>query len=175
MNSSQDGGSRDTKSNAKPVEATSDVFDPFGLGVDSSWSRQENKSTVSPKPPPEVTRLTLFESPSRTSLPSAKKPTASPSALPPRVTVKLRIHEEVSSLARPSGEGASDASVDGTVYVSVSFLGVLSLSVGWARLIALLYYLCYVGASAMLGCNEKCAFCSRWKKCSRRTGCVSRE
>lgn len=90
-----------------PINA-SDSFDPFGIG-DLQIQQQttdKRKHAASPKPPPLVNRL------SRSNVRGA---------LPPKLTIKLMIHEEVSSLAKPGKEreGASMVSIDGTVYAQV--------------------------------------------------------
>lgn len=105
-----------------------DVFDPFGLG-DTSMNAMDvylqdgeapapddGSSTRSPKPPPQLTRLAAVkkkDSPTR-----SQQRISSP--LPPKIVVKLGMHEEVSSMAKggPEDDGTSEVSVEGTVYVS---------------------------------------------------------
>jgi hypothetical protein len=101
------------------VKAT-DVFDPFGLGAAASDVFEEtvedndNDSIGSPIPPPQVKRIGMSESlPNKKSVPSRRS-----SSLPPKMVIKLGLHEEISSMAQPDSEGASDVSVEGTVYVS---------------------------------------------------------
>ena len=106
---------------SKPVEAITDFFDPFGLGDAASTVEskvdEEDSSTASPKPPPRLMRLKMSKTPPAKS-PSPRRMS---SPLPPRIVVKLGLHEEVSSIAKagPDSEGASDVSVEGTVYVSL--------------------------------------------------------
>lgn len=78
------------------------VFDPFGLNNDGS-------SPASPRPPPELHRL-------------AQSDAAPSAALPPKVIVKFRAHEEVSSLASssPGEEGASSVHVEGKLAAQVT-------------------------------------------------------
>ena len=108
-----------------PAQTASEIFDPFGLGNtsmnamdsflgDNSADGDDGSSTRSPKPPPQLTRLAAVnkkDSPH-------KKRISSP--LPPRIVVKLGMHEEVSSMAKggPNDDGASEVTVEGTVYVS---------------------------------------------------------
>lgn len=98
-----------------------DVFDPFGLGAAASGVFEEtvedndNDSVGSPIPPPQLKRIGMSESPPiKKSVPSRRS-----SSLPPKMVIKLGLHEEVSSMAKHDSEGASDVSVEGTLYVSV--------------------------------------------------------
>lgn len=90
-----------------PIYA-SDSFDPFGIG-DLHIQQQptaRRKDAASPKPPPQVTRLSRSNA---------------PGALPPKMMIKLTIHEEVSSVAKPGKEreGTSEVAIDGTIYAQV--------------------------------------------------------
>ncbi len=117
----------DASSPSKP-DTSSEIFDPFGLGYTSFHAMEnyledtkkpaaddEGSSTRSPKPPPPLTRLAAVKKD------SPPRNTRISSPLPPRIVVKLGIHEEVSSMAKSGLEhddGTSDVSVEGTVYVS---------------------------------------------------------
>lgn len=110
-----------------PTRSTEDVvFDPFGLGdtsmkamdtylQDKADAADDGSSTRSPKPPPPLTRLAAVK---KKDSPPKSKRISSP--LPPKIVVKLGMHEEVSSMAKggPNDSGASEVSVEGTVYVS---------------------------------------------------------
>lgn len=115
---------------SSPTKSTDEVFDPFGLGDTSmnamdSYLQDDEKapdapaddgsSTRSPKPPPQLTRLAAVK---KKDSPPRSRRISSP--LPPKVVVKLGMHEEVSSMAKggPGDDGASEVSVEGTVYVS---------------------------------------------------------
>mmetsp|Transcript_22584 Transcript_22584/g.33354 ORF Transcript_22584/g.33354 Transcript_22584/m.33354 type:complete len:307 (+) Transcript_22584:58-978(+) len=78
------------------------VFDPFGLN-------NEVSSPASPRPPQELQRLTQSDA-------------ALSAALPPKVIVKFRAHEEVSSLASnsPGEEGASSVHIEGKLAAQVT-------------------------------------------------------
>lgn len=117
-----------TKSDPTTAAQSFEIFDPFGLG-DTSFTAMESyledgdkqaddegSSTRSPKPPPQLTRLAAVK---KKDSPPKSKRISSP--LPPRIVVKLGMHEEVSSMAKggPDDEGASEVSVEGTVYVSL--------------------------------------------------------
>lgn len=92
---------------ANPLETPEDLdeFDPFHIGEPSPQS----KKPVSPQRSPEqkvsagVTTVTGRAS----------------TALPPRLDVKLKLHEEISSTADKSdeNEGSSDIFVEGTIMV----------------------------------------------------------
>lgn len=116
-------------SSPSKADPSSEIFDPFGLG-DTSFHAMENylqddkkpaadddgSSTRSPKPPPQLTRLAAVQ---KKESPPSNNRISSP--LPPRIVVKIGIHEEVSSMAKTGpgqDDGASDVSVEGTVYVS---------------------------------------------------------
>ena len=122
-----------------PSKEKAEIFDPFGLGVaDTATSGKQEKddddddddddtsSTRSPKPPPQLKRVGMYDySPSSDTTSYPIKTSArissiksSASSLPPKMVIRLGLHEEVSSLASPNTEGASEVSVDGTVYVS---------------------------------------------------------
>jgi hypothetical protein len=107
-----------------------DLADPFS-DVDESGSRSnlshqqqrpveqsledDDESTGSPSLPPELTRVTR----STPSTPS--KASTSNVPLPPKLLVKLTLHEEVSSVAKtgPNNEGSSEVSVEGIIYAQV--------------------------------------------------------
>jgi hypothetical protein len=120
---SQEGETFDP-SNAKA--SSPDVFDPFGLGDAASGiiehvdEDDDTSSTRSPKPPPQLKRVGMYDSPSMEKGVPLK--TRISSSLPPKMVIRLGLHEEVSSLANPGSEGASEVSVEGTVYVSVAFV-----------------------------------------------------
>lgn len=103
-----------------------DVFDPFGLGDTTSGIMEhtaeddDTSSTRSPNPPPQLKRVGMYDSPSKKK--GAPLTTQISSSLPPKMVIRLGLHEEVSSLAKPDSEGASEVSVEGTVYVSVGFM-----------------------------------------------------
>lgn len=71
-------------------------FDPFGIAALSS------EAPIVPETPPQVTRVTR-------------------SGLPPRLIVRLTLYEEVSAVAKSGSEveGASDVSIEGSVYAQV--------------------------------------------------------
>lgn len=118
----------DASSPSKP-DTSSEIFDPFGLGYTSFHAMEnyledtkkpaaddEGSSTRSPKPPPPLTRLAAVKKDSPPRITRISSP------LPPRIVVKLGIHEEVSSMAKSGLEhddGTSDVSVEGTVYAQV--------------------------------------------------------
>ena len=91
-----------------------DSFDPFGIGAlqQEEGERQENAGATL-QPPPQVSRVT------RSELHTAAA--GNNLALPPKVIVKLTLHEEVSSVAKAGkeGEGSSDTSVEGSIYAQV--------------------------------------------------------
>ncbi|GAX19882.1 hypothetical protein FisN_1Lh651 [Fistulifera solaris] len=86
---------------AHPPIHASDSFDPFGIG---ELQQQPSKAVPFIKPPPNVSRL------SRTN-----------KILPPKMLIKLTIHEQVSSVAKPGKEreGTSEVTIDGTIYAQV--------------------------------------------------------
>jgi len=99
-----------------------DAFDPFGIGKEpapattkrnilSPPSKEDNSDSgeESPPEPPAVSRILA-----RSTFGKA----TSVAALPPKMNVKLSIHEEVSSKAY-DGDGASDVSIEGDVHVQV--------------------------------------------------------
>lgn len=93
-------------------------FDPFGIA--ELQKREEKKQMdASPKPPPEVSRITRSNV-SSSSATSAQR-TGSRLAIPPKMVVKLAIFEDVSSVANmgPDSEGASETLSEGTVYAQV--------------------------------------------------------
>lgn len=83
-----------------PLQSSS--FDPLD-GVNEENERDEESEESPPSPPPV----------SRVSRPSKGV------ALPPKVSVKLSITEEVSSISFFSSEGASQVVVDGSIYAQV--------------------------------------------------------
>lgn len=103
------------------------VFDPFGLHSNANTGTQEDdSSTRSPHPPPEVTRLTRStEAPEPTSnvapqqVKPAKAPLPAAVALPPRLVVRFTAHEEVSSVAQTGveNEGSSEVFIEGKLSV----------------------------------------------------------
>lgn len=129
MTPPEDGeASSPTKVETQAAQSTAEIFDPFGLGETSFTAMEsyledgdndEGSSTRSPKPPPQLTRLAAVKK--KDSLP---KSTRISSPLPPRIVVKLGMHEEVSSMAKggPDDDGASEVSVEGTVYVSLCMI-----------------------------------------------------
>ena len=94
-----------------PTETAKDLeeFDPFQIG-----SLPVKSKKVSPQTSPEGKAKESETAGTATSRAST--------ALPPRLDVKFKIHEEVSSVADPNqeSEGASDIVVDGTVLVRLS-------------------------------------------------------
>jgi hypothetical protein len=84
-----------------PIHAT-DSFDPFGI---AQLQQQSSKAVPFIKPPPNVSRL---------SRPNHK-------ILPPKMMIKLTIHEQVSSVAKTGKEreGTSEVTIDGTIYAQV--------------------------------------------------------
>ena len=92
------------------ANADSDAFDPFGIGVVATES---NASDTSPK----AASTNGFAAADDTKSSYSAKSTAS---LPPKVTVKFMIEEEVSSIAHLSNvnEGSSDVQIEGKVLVS---------------------------------------------------------
>jgi hypothetical protein len=73
------------------------------------------ESTGLPSLPPEVTRVT------RSTISTPTKASTSNVPLPPKLLVKLTLHEEVSSVAKtgPNNEGSSEVSVEGIIYAQV--------------------------------------------------------
>jgi hypothetical protein len=86
----------------RPVEQSLEQYD-------------DAESTGSPSLPPEVTRVT------RSTISSSSKASPSKGPLPPKLHVKLTLHEEVSSVAKtgPNNEGSSEVSVEGIIYAQV--------------------------------------------------------
>ena len=98
--------------NVVPTETPKDLdeFDPFQIGALPVKSKKTSpQRSIEGKPKATETAGTTT---SRAS-----------TALPPRLDVKFKIHEEVSAVADPSeeNEGSSDIVVDGTVLVSSSY------------------------------------------------------
>lgn len=131
------------------VEATEikdfDQFDPFGIGVTATAQQHygDDSSTQSPNPPPELFRLTRSGGVSHVSSSvsdSANRQTGVP--LPPKLMVRLIIHEEVSSVAlgKADSQGASEVTIEGTVKVrSACIVGAVPI------LFLHTHILCYVG------------------------------
>jgi hypothetical protein len=112
------------------IQMMSDDFDPFGLnlttGVDTSIidielnKQQEsdsnialdNSNSVAVSTVPSFSRMIK----SSFSTSSRSVPTMS---LPPKLTVKLAIHEEASSIAIANTEGSSEVSVEGQISAQV--------------------------------------------------------
>jgi len=90
------------------------VFDPFGLNDDLS-------SVASPQPPPQVNRLTRSNEKKSTNGAISVVSTSS-MTLPPRLVVKFRAHEEVSSVASSEeGEGGSShVQIEGKISAQVT-------------------------------------------------------
>ena len=106
----------------KPFEATTDEnggtqvdppeiddFDPFQVGTSPAKAKAKEIIAAGKKKSPDGKNST--------STPSSASRLSN--ALPPRLEVKFKIHEEVSSLAAvgKESEGSSDVTVDGTVLV----------------------------------------------------------
>lgn len=110
-------GPADPPPNGKGPLNSTDSFDPFLIGVlqaDKAAKEAQTPAPVgSPEPPPRVSRVTR----------SMDHSTASGKgiALPPKLTVKLTFHEEVSSEAQWGKErdGTSKVAVEGTIYAQV--------------------------------------------------------
>ena len=111
--------------NQKATHQSDFQFDPFALDED-------DESNVSPEPPPAVSRISRTSATNTTttsSLHSAHSRNKSASAassashhhmaLPPKITVKLAIHEEACSTASTATEGASQVAIEGTVKAQV--------------------------------------------------------
>jgi len=117
-----------------PVESSSqsplyrvESFDPFGIGAlqssslhdppnnSSSMIEVNHQRHLSLNGPPKLSRLTQSHDPPFTGKKSQSI------ALPPKLMVKLTVHEEVSSVAKrgKEREGASDVSIEGTIYAQV--------------------------------------------------------
>jgi len=91
-------------------------FDPFGVAAEQTATKDAAAADARPESaeeslslPPEVSRVT--------------RQTTSPTAMgiPPKMMIKLSIHEEVSSVAIADAEteGCSDVSVEGSVYAQI--------------------------------------------------------
>jgi len=96
----------------KVVTAEEIDFDPFNIGVASSTNAKANgnpKGTATNNKEKDATNTTVADDGKSAS-----------SSLPPRVMVKFKIQEEVSSTAHISdkNEGSSDVQIEGTVLVS---------------------------------------------------------
>jgi len=98
-------------------------FDPFRIGYLQNGSSNPSAEVLQrdedvdpgPEPPPQVTRVT------RSLDRIASQKGSGVSGIPPKLLVKLSLHEEVSSRAKEGHErhGTSIVSVDGTVYAQV--------------------------------------------------------
>jgi hypothetical protein len=97
------------------------VFDPFGL-YSAPGAQEDNSSTASPQPPPQVNRLTRSTERQPPGLDDSTE-TSKSVALPPRLVVKFVCHEEVSSVAEtgPDNEGASEVHIEGKLSVSMRY------------------------------------------------------
>lgn len=158
------------------------VFDPFGLHSNANTATQEDdSSTRSPQPPPQVNRLTRStEAPKPTSnaTPQPPKPAKAPPsaavALPPRLVVRFTAHEEVSSVAQTGveNEGSSEVFIEGKLSVryeiqQTTFIDLLhsamlrSHTLGFAPLPTL-------GSSYILGCFEESPLLPDSRHSSRR-------
>jgi hypothetical protein len=83
-------------------------FDPFGVAPFGDFPEDAVLTSREPREPPVVSRVT------RT------KPSATV-ALPPKIIVKLNIHEEISSVAQTVGKspGASQVALEGSIQAQV--------------------------------------------------------
>lgn len=100
------------------------VFDPFGLHTPQDpdpnlFPIDDNSSTSSPQPPPQVTRLTRSAERQPPST-GENVETSKSVALPPRMVIKFICHEKVCSVAEtgPDNEGASEVRIQGNLSVS---------------------------------------------------------
>lgn len=181
-------GGNDATPNTKldpPARSAAEVFDPFGLG-DSSMNAmdsylEDNKadtaaddgsSTRSPKPPPQLTRLAAVKKKDSS---SRSKRISSP--LPPRIVVKLGMHEEVSSMAKggPDDDGASEVSVEGTVYVSRHTRDLQCRASKTLHDLYRFVFLYIVGSSAVVGCHEERSVSFNGNRLGGTCGAVSRQ
>jgi hypothetical protein len=80
----------------KEFPSASASFDPFNVDADNDAEHE------SPRSPPPVNRV------SRSAI-----------ALPPKLNVKLTVHEEVSSSANGTSEGASHVTIEGSIHAQV--------------------------------------------------------
>lgn len=97
------------------VSATNDAaFDPFGVA-----SKQQTHGTalegvdMELSPPPSVSRV------HRKAATTVAKTTGTTIVIPPKVIVKLSVHEEVSAVAECNKQGASQVNIEGTIYAQV--------------------------------------------------------
>ena len=97
-----------------PIHAD-DSFDPFEIGKEESEKKpppgaEEDDRSTSPEPPPQVSRVTR----------STLSTTSSKGVLlPPKLLVKIIVHEEVASMSKEGLEGKSEVTVEGTIYAQV--------------------------------------------------------
>ena len=91
------------------------IFDPFGLHTNNNDDGSTGNGAL--KPPPQVTRLTRSD---RATPDDNSETSRGSAALPPRLIVKFRAHEEVTAVAAtgPENEGSSDVFVEGKLSVS---------------------------------------------------------
>jgi hypothetical protein len=87
----------------KDFASTSNSFDPFNVNGYNDGGDKGDNGYESPRSPPAVSRV-------------SRSATA---ALPPKINVKLSIHEEVSSSANGSNEGASQVAIEGSIHAQV--------------------------------------------------------
>ena len=99
-------------SNAHAPISSTESFDPFGIGdLQQHQQSRERKSEIPTlKPPPHVSRLSRSNNNDKVL-----------GMLPPKMMIKLTIHEQVSSVAKPGKEreGTSEVTIDGTIYAQV--------------------------------------------------------
>jgi len=102
------------------------TFDPFDVQPvlpkrDRSGGPESPKDDGALSLPPEVSRVTRQGGPgSKVSLTATKTIAGGASIqIPPKLMVKLSIHEEVSSVAITDAEGASEISVEGSIYAQL--------------------------------------------------------
>ena len=103
----------------KVVTAEEIDFDPFNIGVASSTNAKANGNpmgTATHNSEKDATNTAVADD----GKPALSAKTSASSTLPPRVMVKFKIQEEVSSTAHISdkNEGSSDVQIEGTVLVS---------------------------------------------------------
>ena len=96
------------------INADEEEFDPFGIGVDTNANDKSRNPTTNDS----NTFSADFAAADTQSVFSVKSNASS--ALPPRIMVKFKIEEEVSSIAHFSNknEGPLDVQIGGTVLVS---------------------------------------------------------
>jgi Adaptor complexes medium subunit family len=82
------------------IPGITESFDPFGSPSSATTASEEG--TASPPSPPVVSRISSKGVP-----------------LPPKLNVKLSVHEEATSMSSSIGESSSDVSIEGTVHAQV--------------------------------------------------------